>query len=66
MDFAADLGGLFGAIKVICIGLLSVFNFYSGYQYLMAELFVERVMHGTLPGLSSGSKSKKKAPKMRL
>ena len=32
----------------------------------MAELFVERVMHGSLPGLTNSSAmSKKKAPKMR-
>ena len=40
LDFVSDLGGLYGAIAPICIGLLIVFNYWSSYQFLMGDLFV--------------------------
>ena len=42
LDFVSDVGGLFGAISPICILILALVNFWSSYQFLMGDLFVER------------------------
>ena len=41
LDLLSDVGGLFGAISPICGILLVAFNFWSSYQFLMDDLFVE-------------------------
>ena len=40
LDFVSDLGGLYGAISPICVISLVILNFWSGYQFLMSDLFV--------------------------
>ena len=42
-ELLADVGGLFSSIRPVCILLITIINFYSKYQYLMADLFVERI-----------------------
>ena len=42
LDYASDLGGLFGAISPFFTICLSIINFYSSYQFLMSDLFVEQ------------------------
>ena len=43
LDFASDLGGLAGAIRLICLFFLSIVTFNSSFQYLMAQLYVTRI-----------------------
>ena len=40
LDFLSGVGGLLGAIRPIFMGIIIVCNYYSGYQFMMAELFV--------------------------
>ena len=42
LDFLADIGGLFAALKAPFLLVLSVFNFYSSYQFVMADNFVHK------------------------
>ena len=41
LDFFSDIGGLFGAISPLCLILLTGLNFWSSYQFLMDDLFVD-------------------------
>ena len=41
LDLLADLGGLAGALRIVCSLLISVFSYYSAYQFMMSELFVQ-------------------------
>ena len=43
LDWAADVGGLLGAISPICVSLVFLFHYKSQYMYMMRELFVEPV-----------------------
>ena len=42
LDYFSDLGGLFTALKSLCVFIVMIGSFYSEYQFIMAELFVER------------------------
>ena len=42
LDFASDLGGLFGAIAPFFVSVLTIVNFYSSYQFLMDDLYVTK------------------------
>ena len=46
LDFLSDLGGLFGATRPIILAILTVFNFYASYQFIMHELFIHSVEDG--------------------
>lgn len=37
-----DLGGLFGAMGPFCAILVSIFQYQSSYQFIMADLFLDR------------------------
>ena len=41
LDLFSDVGGLYGAISPISIIILALVNFWSSYQFLMADLFTE-------------------------
>lgn len=43
LDFLSDVGGLFGATRPIILAILTVFNFYASYQFIMHELFIHSV-----------------------
>ncbi len=42
LDFLADVGGLFGAISPLCFIIVLCFQYRSSYQFVMADLFVDR------------------------
>ena len=46
LDFLSDLGGLFGATRPIILAILTIFNFYASYQFIMHELFIHSVEDG--------------------
>ena len=46
LDFLSDLGGLFGATRPIILAILTVFNLYASYQFIMHELFIHSVKKG--------------------
>ena len=39
LDLLSDLGGLFSSSKIICVVLLTIFQFYGSYQFVMNDLF---------------------------
>ena len=41
LDFISDIGGLFGAVSPLVMGLLTIMNFYASYQDLMNDLFIK-------------------------
>lgn len=41
-DFLADIGGFFSTIGALCVAMVSVFQYYGPYQFLMAGLFFSR------------------------
>ena len=43
LDFFADIGGLFAAIRVTCLAILMLTNYYSSYQFIMHDLFIHSV-----------------------
>ena len=44
-DWAADIGGILGAVTAICGFILYLFHSNSQYLYLMKEMFVEPVSY---------------------
>ena len=42
LDFLADIGGLFAALKAPFLLVISLFNFYSSYQFVMADNYVSK------------------------
>ena len=42
LDFTSDIGGLFGALRPLVRAVLTIFNFYASYQFIMYDLFVTR------------------------
>ena len=59
LDWAADVGGLLGAISPFCVSLVYIFHYKSQYMFMMKELFVEVVPSDTKEASPSGSLSKK-------
>ena len=49
LDFFSDVGGLFGAIRPIFTIVLGVISFWSSYQFLMGDLFVESNQESASP-----------------
>ena len=49
LDFFSDVGGLFGAIRPIFTIVLGVISFWSSYQFLMGDLFVESYQESASP-----------------
>ena len=43
LDYLAELGGLFASLSSIVAFILLIFNYLSSYQFVMSELFAERV-----------------------
>ena len=42
LDFISDIGGLFGALMPLFTAILTIFNFYASYQFIMHDLFTTR------------------------
>ena len=42
LDFFSDLGGLYGAIAAFFAGIISIINYFSSYQFIMVDLFVDK------------------------
>ena len=42
LDMIGDLGGLFGALTPLCVIIVSIFQYQSSYQFVMADMFVDR------------------------
>ena len=42
LDFVSDIGGLFGALMPLFTAILTTFNFYASYQFIMHDLFTSR------------------------
>ena len=39
LDYASDLGGLYGALSPIFVALITVLNFWGSYQHVMDHVF---------------------------
>ena len=39
LDLLGELGGLFGALSPLCLGLVRVFHYRSVYMYVTKEMF---------------------------
>lgn len=44
LDFLADIGGLFAALKAPFTLVVAIVNFWSSYQFVMADNFVHRIL----------------------
>ena len=42
LDWIGDLGGLFDGLKLICVGILSIFNYNLYSAYMVSQLFKEK------------------------
>ena len=42
MDLLGDISGLFGALTPLCVFLVSICQYQSSYQFLMADMFTDR------------------------
>ena len=42
LDFLAGIGGLYGSISPLCFGIVMLLQYRSTYQFVMADMFVER------------------------
>ena len=42
LEWLADIGGLFGALGPICMIFVKIFQLQASYQFVMAEMFVDR------------------------
>ena len=42
LDLLGDIGGLFGALTPLCVFLVSVCQYQSSYQFVMADMFTDR------------------------
>ena len=59
LDWAADVGGLLGAISPFCVSLVYIFHYKSQYMFMMKELFVEAVPSNINDSNPTSSLSKK-------
>ena len=42
LDMIGELGGLFSALTPMCVLLVSIFQYQSSYQFVMADMMVDR------------------------